>query len=348
MGYSEPIDKTVSLKELSKHLYTLKNQPKFIPYVTSYYEKKWGFCISYNEFKKLKNQKYRVFIDSEHFNGKMHYAEIVNPGKSKKEIFFSTNICHPSMANNEISGICLLMGIAQYIQSNFKKTNYTYRFLFIPETIGSINYISDNFKNMKKKIFAGYTISCVGDERAFSLIHSPYQNNFSEKFLHTILKKKNYKQYSFLDRGSDERQYCSSLVDLPICGFCRSKYGEYPEYHTSGDDFNVVTQKGLKGSLEVFIDLINGLENSFIKPRAKYKCEPFMGKRNLYNNTSTKITMSRKDKKMKNFRINLDFLAYANGKNDLFDIANYLNISVGEVLLTFETLKINKLLTFKK
>jgi aminopeptidase-like protein len=349
VGYSEPINKQLSFKELSKHLYTLKNQPKLIPYVTSYYEKKWGFCISYNEFKKLKEQDYKVFIDSKHFNGKMHYAELLIKGKSYKEIFFSTNICHPSMANNEISGICLLTAIAKYVKSNFKKPNYSYRFLFIPETIGSINYLSDNYKKMKKKIFAGYTVSCVGDDRAYSLIHSPYENNFSEKILHTVLKKKkNYKQYSFLERGSDERQYCSSLINLPICGFCRSKYGEYPEYHTSGDNFNVLTKNGLKGSLEVFYNIVNGLENSFNKPLSKYECEPFMGKRELYNNTSSKITTSKGDKKMKNFRINLDFLAYANGKNDLFDIANFLNISLDETLLTFKTLKHNKLLASEK
>ena len=114
VGYSESVNKTLSLKDLKKNLYTLKNQPNLIPYVTSYYEKKWGFCISYNELKKLKNQKYRAFIDSKHFNGKMHYGEYLIKGRSQKEIFFSTNICHPSMANNELSGICVLTALAEY------------------------------------------------------------------------------------------------------------------------------------------------------------------------------------------------------------------------------------------
>ena len=344
VGYSESVNKTLSLKDLKKNLYTLKNQPNLIPYVTSYYEKKWGFCISYNELKKLKNQKYRAFIDSKHFNGKMHYGEYLIKGRSQKEIFFSTNICHPSMANNELSGICVLTALAEYLKTYKKNLNYTYRFVFIPETIGSINYLSDNYKTMKKNIIAGYTVSCVGDERAYSLVHSPYKNNFSEKILHSVLKKKkNYKTYSFLERGSDERQYCSSLINLPICGFCRSKYTEYPEYHTSGDNFNVLSKKGLKGSLKVFFEIIEGLENSFKKPIAKFECEPQMGKRNLYDNTSIKTSILKGDTKT-----NLDFLVYANGKNDLFDIANYLDVTVEEILLSFDILKKNKLINFKK
>ena len=158
----------------------------------------------------------------------MHYADIKINGKSKKEIFFSTNICHPSMANNELSGICLLTALAKYL-SSFSSLNYTYRFVFIPETVGSINYLSKNFKTLKRNVIAGYTISCVGDERNYSLIHSPYGNNFSEKMLDMILKPKIIKGFLF-KKGSDERQYCSNLINLPICGFSRTKYEEYPEY----------------------------------------------------------------------------------------------------------------------
>ena len=176
------------------------------------------------------------------------------------------------------------------------------------------------------------------------MVHSPYKNNFIEKILHSVLKKKkNYKTYSFLERGSDERQYCSSLINLPICGFCRSKYTEYPEYHTSGDNFTVLSKKGLKGSLKVFFEIIEGLENSFKKPIAKFECEPQMGKRNLYDNTSIKTSILKGDTKT-----NLDFLVYANGKNDLFDIANYLDVTVEEILLSFDILKKNKLINFKK
>tara|TARA_A100001011_G_C14301037_1_gene840803 strand:- start:109 stop:1386 length:1278 start_codon:yes stop_codon:yes gene_type:complete len=346
MGYSTSVNKELELNELSKNIYTLKKQPDLIPYVTSYYKKNWGFCMSHNNFKKLKKQKYRAFIDSKHFKGKMHYADIKINGKSKKEIFFSTNICHPSMANNELSGICLLTALAKYL-SGFSSLNYTYRFVFIPETIGSINYLSKNFKNLKKNVIAGYTISCVGDEKNYSLIHSPYENNFSEKMLDMILKtKKNYKRFSFLKRGSDERQYCSNLINLPICGFSRTKYEEYPEYHTSGDNFNVMTKKGLGGSFRVFIDLIEGLEESFKKPKTVNPCEPFLSKRDLYmGDISKRIDSSNFfRKKVLKIRSYLDFLIYADGVNDLFDIAKLIDLSFADVLEINQVLKTNNLI----
>ena len=176
----------------------MPNQPNAIPYVTSYYSKTWGFCVSHNFKKKLKKGKYKVFIDSKHFKGSLTYGELIIKGKTKKEILISTYICHPSMANNELSGPTVTTYIAKWLKS-LKKLKYTYRILFVPETIGSITYLSKNFKHLKKNVIAGYNISCVGDNRAYSYLPSRNGNTLSDKVLKHILKwtDKNYKSYTW-------------------------------------------------------------------------------------------------------------------------------------------------------
>ena len=206
--------------------------PDAIPYVTSYYNKDWGFCLSENEKEDLPDGKYRAFIDSKFKKGHLEVAEAVLPGKSKKEIFFSSYICHPSMANNELSGPVLLNALLLYIKKNYKRSNYTYRFVLLPETIGSIAYISKKIKLLKKRVISGYVLTCVGDERSYSIVHTPDENTIADFSLNAALNGfKNVHKYTFLDRGSDERQYCSPGVDLPVCSFSKSK--TYPEYHTS-------------------------------------------------------------------------------------------------------------------
>ena len=216
LGYSIPVDKKLSLRELQSHLYSLPNQKKAIPYVTSYYKKRWGFCITELQRKKLKNEKYQIKIDSSFKDGHMTYGEILIKGKSKKEILLSSNVCHPSMANNELSGPCLLIFLSKWI-SEMKDRYYSYRIIFVPETIGSIFYISRHLKDLKRNVHAGYDVlTCVGDNRATSYLPSRHGNTISDKIAQHVLnwKDKNYKTYTWLDRGSDERQYCSPGVDL--------------------------------------------------------------------------------------------------------------------------------------
>ena len=323
LGYSKSINKVVNYKILKKNIYTLKSKPNAIPYLTSYYKERWGFCMKHKDYKKLdKNKNFHAYINSSLKKGKMHYGELKIPGKSKNEIFFSTYICHPSMANNEVSGMVLSSFLAKYILEK-KNLKYSYRFIFIPETIGSVAYIKKNFLEMKKKIIAGFNITCVGDEGKFSLLFSKDENKLSDRFAKKVFKSKklNYKKYSWLERGSDERQYCSPLVDLPITTIMKTKFGEYKEYHTSLDKIGtVVTQKGLKESLRIYKILIDEIEKTTI-PKSKIICEPFLTKYNLIDTLGAKRKI---DKKTRNL---LNFVSYCDGKTTLDEISDRCKIS---------------------
>ena len=330
VGYSIPIKKNITKKELFKNLHFLKNQPKAIPYITSYYKRRWGFCISYNEYKILDkryslNDKFKVVINSNlNKKGNLNYGELILKGKSKKEILISTYICHPSMANNELSGPIVSMGLINYFKN--KKLNKTLRFVFIPETIGSISYLSKNLKYLKENVIGGYNLSCIGDERQHSCMFSKYQNSPSDEAVieaYKLLKIKNYKVYPFLKRGSDERQYNSPGIDLKISSIFRTKYGEYPEYHTSLDNFNLVTLKGCVGGFNVARKSIEILLER-IYPKCKIMCEPQMGKRGLYPTLSTK-------NENKLTRSYMDFLQYADGTNSLEKISNLIKLELNSV-----------------
>ena len=319
VGYSIPINKIINKLELKNKIYTDKKRPNAIPYVTSYYKKNWGFCMSEKQKKKLPNGKYKVFIDSKFSKGYLELSHALIKGRSKKEIMFSSYICHPSMANNELSGPVVLNGIMNFIKKNYKKNYYSYRFVLLPETIGSIAYLSKFYKQLKKNVICGYNLSCVGDERAYSYLSSKEGNNLADLSLQSaLINLKNVKYYSFLKRGSDERQYCSPGIDLPICTFSKSKFGEYPEYHTSDDNLNIVSEKGLKESLEVFKNIIIAFEQG-IMPKSRILCEPQLGKRNLYSN------LSKKNNYDSDLKTRLDLIAYSDGKKNIFEISKIIN-----------------------
>lgn len=323
VGYSEPVNKIVTLKELKKHIYTDKINKNAIPYITSYYKKTWGFCLSEEELKKLKSERYKVVIRSSFKKGVMNYGESVFKGKSKKEILFTSYICHPSMVNNELSGPVIISALIDYVQK-IKNRNFSYRFVLSPETIGSIAYIHKNLNKLKKDMLAGFVINCAGDDRNYSYVQTPQKNTFADEIMKASFNGLKLKTiYEFKDRSSDERQYCSPGVELPVCSFSRSKAGSktFPEYHTSLDDFSVVNEKGLEGSFEIFKDIIDILETSPF-PKSKTKCEPFLTKRNLYPSLSRKSNI---DSELKNL---LDFLAYCNGKRSVFEISNILNLEL--------------------
>lgn len=324
VGYSIPVDMTMSLAELDSHLYSLPDQPDAIPYMTSYYKERWGFCIAHNEREKLTDQQYHVHIDSTLADGSLTYAELLIPGDSDKEIFLSTYVCHPSMANNELSGPVVATRVCRWLAE--QPRHYSYRIVFIPETIGSITYLSRNIDHLKAYVVAGFNLSCIGDEGALSFVESRYGNTLADRTAAHVMDNsdKHGKRYTFLERGSDERQYCSPLVDLPLVGLSRSKYSCYPEYHTSLDNLDFVTPAGLQGGYEYVRNCIELLENDMIY-QAVQPCEPQLGKRGLYPTLSTKETGAIVATMM-------DLLAYADGSNSLLDICERINKPWHEVL----------------
>lgn len=330
VGYSMPVDKKVNLAELKKILYTQPDQPDAIPYVTSYYKERFGFCMSQEQVDTLTEDTYHVFIDSELFNGSLTYGELLIPatrGGGTEEILLSTYICHPSMANNELSGPAVSVYLAKWLMS-LPHRRYNYRLLYIPETIGSITYMSqdNHLEEMKKNTIAGWNISCVGDDRTYSYVATRYGNTLADRVTKNVLQfvYPNYKKYSFLNRGSDERQYNAPGIDLPICGISRSKYGEYPEYHTSKDNMDIISPSGLSGTYEVLKQCIQILEAD---KKYKIQClgEPQLGKRGLYPTISQKGNYDE-------VTVMMNFIAYADGNNDLIDISNLIHVPVKNIL----------------
>ena len=243
------------------------------------------------------------------------------------------------MANNELSGPIVSMGLINYFKN--KKLNKTLRFVFIPETIGSISYLSKNLKYLKENVIGGYNLSCIGDERQHSCMFSKYQNSPSDEAVieaYKFLRIKNYKVYPFLKRGSDERQYNSPGIDLKISSIFRTKYGEYPEYHTSLDNFNLVTLKGCIGGFNVARKSIEILLER-IYPKCKIMCEPLMSKRSLYPTLS-----SKNERKLT--RSYMDFLQYADGTNSLEKISRLIKLDLKSIRKIYRILIKNNLLIY--
>lgn len=340
VGYSTPVDEWVDLQELKKYIYTEPSQPDVIPYITSYYKERFGFCMTEIQKESLQPGKYHMYIDSALFDGVLNYAEVVLPGERTQEIFFSTYFCHPSMANNECSGPALAAELIRYV-AQMPRRKYTYRFIFIPETIGSISYMSvnDHLAHMQKNMIAGFNMSCVGDDRDYSIVESKYADTLADRVLKNVLQYHagEYSVYSFLKRGSDERQYNSVGVDLPVVCYCRSKFGEYPEYHTSADDMNLVSPEGFQGSYDVMTQVIQALEfNQHYK--VTVFCEPQLGKRGLYP------TLSRKGNHNE-INAMMDFIAYADGKHDLIEISDRIGASVLQLVPLVQRLEEAELLS---
>ena len=350
VGYSIPQNIYLNKNSLIKKIHSLPNQRNAIPYVTSYYNKDWGFCTSDIEKQNIvknyhNNDLFKVVIKSElNKKGNLNYGELIIKGKSSQEILISTYICHPSMANNELSGPIVAMSLIDHFQK--KKNNKTLRFIFIPETIGSITYLSKNLNSLKENVIGGYNLTCIGDDREHSCMFSKYGNSLSDKALIEAYKKLRikYKKYSFLDRGSDERQYCSPGIDLPISSIFRTKYGKYPEYHTSLDDFNLVTLNGIKGGFKVSKTAIEILLKKNL-PKNLILCEPQMGKRGLYPSLVTTRSMLSSNHSKSIIEHYMNFLQYADGRNTLEEISKILKINLNLTKKIYRTLKKHHLLS---
>lgn len=339
VGYSMPVDATLTFAELNQHLHSLPEQPTAIPYVTSYYKERWGFCIAENDRKKLKDGLYKVHIDAEFFDGHLTYGELLIKGNSGQEVFLSTYVCHPSMANNELSGPVVTTFLAQWLLG-LASRNYSYRIVFIPETIGSITYLSQNLEAMKKNIAAGFNISCVGDNRDYSYLPSRRGDTLSDQMAQHVLNHvaPSFVSYSWRDRGSDERQYCAPHIDLPIASMMRTKYGTYPEYHTSLDDLErVVTPEGLAGGFNALKLAIEGIERNCY-PNVTVLGEPQLGKRGLYPTLSTKNNGAE-------VQLMMDLITWSDGTKSLLEIAELCEAPIWSLYPIVDRLVEHKLLT---
>jgi aminopeptidase-like protein len=338
VAYSTPVDEWLTLDELQPRLHSLPDQPDAIPYITSYYVKRWGFCLSHGARERLEPGRYHVVIDSTLASGSLTYGELILPGSEEAEILLSTYICHPSMANNELSGPVVTAALASWIADNSDR-RFTYRILFLPETIGSIVYLSRHLEAMKRNTVAGFVATCIGDDRAYSLLLSRTGDTLADRAAKLVMRRHapNYVEYSYLDRGSDERQYCWPGVDLPVVSIMRAGYNGYPEYHTSLDDLTLISPAGLAGGFTAIRECIELLESNRVY-KVTMLCEPHLGKRGFYPTLGSRDVVT-------SVRSVSNVLAYADGTRDLVDIATHIGISAEEAIDIADRLREAGLLT---
>ena len=257
LNYSAPVSEFMTLEELRPHLYTRPDLTDAIPYLTSYYEERWGFCLSQNHLDALPDSRYEVVIDSSLTDGHLTFADSILTGSSNREILFSTYVCHPSMANNELSGRVLLAFLYD-ILSRWER-RHTYRFVYAPETIGALVYLSQEGEHLRGHLDAGYVATCVGDAGPFTYKRSWRGDTKADKVAEHCLKHLDGGQpvdvVDFFPLGSDERQYCSPGFDLPVGSLMRTMYGSFPQYHTSLDNLDFVSAEGMAGTLKAYLRL---------------------------------------------------------------------------------------------
>lgn len=338
VSYSVPVDKELDLDALQDHLHSDPELPEAIPYVTSYYNKTWGFCLTQTQRNALVPGTYRAVIRSTLEPGSLTYAEWLLPGESDAEVFVSTYVCHPSLANNELSGPVVAVALAQWLQSVPNRT-YTYRFVFIPETIGAITYIDRNLESLKRNVVAGFNLTCIGDEGDYSYLASRNGNTPLDRIAQRVVSKTSQPViYSFIDRGSDERQYCAPGVDLPLISLMRTKYGAFREYHTSLDNLEFVTPAGLQGGFELVRDCIAELESSQYLS-TPIKGEPQLAKRGLYHTMHARTVADE-------VLLRTHILAYSDGEHSVADIASLAGRPASEISLLAEELSQHGLVSF--
>jgi len=341
LNYSEPVSATMTLEELRPHLYTNPEHPAAIPYTTSYYEGRWGFCLSQDHLDRLQDGKYEVCIDSSIEDGSLTFADTVIPGASEREILLSTYFCHPSMANDNLSGPVLLAFLHQFLAQC--RLNYTYRFAYLPETIGALVYLSQHGEHLTHRLHAGYVATCVGDPGQFTYKRSRQGDTLADKVAEHCLSHLEEggtaEIVDFFPLGSDERQYCSPGFDLPVGSLMRSMYGTYPEYHTSLDNLDYVSGNAIASTLRAYLRMVQVHEINHKYINLSPYGEPQLSKRDLFptigattvGGTGDLLTHDRVTRTMY-------LLSYSDGNNDVVDIANKAGIPAWQFIPEIEAL----------
>ena len=322
LNYSTPIKAKMSLADLKSHLFSIPEKPDLVPYRTSYYSENWGFCISHNQLLSLKEGLYDVVIDTDLSPGYLTYGEILLEGDSEEEVLISTHICHPSLCNDNLSGIAVCMNLAKDLASRHRY--YSYRFLFIPGTIGAITWLARN-ENKLNRIKYGLVTSLLGIDSIFTYKRSRQVTARIDRIVEYALSTWPVQSeiINFIPYGYDERQFCSPGFNLPVGNLTRVPFGEYPEYHTSADNFDLISEKGLNDSLAFFQQIIGFIEADRSYVNQYPRGEPQLGKRGLYDNVG-----GRNDSK----KLQLAFLwvlNYSDGEHTLTDICMLSGMDLG-------------------
>jgi aminopeptidase-like protein len=319
LQYSVPVRLKMPLQELKHHLYSLSDHPDWIPYRTSYYKENWGFCLSQKQLDSLEEGEYEVVIDSSLEDGHLTYGEYRIQGESEEEVLFSCHCCHPSLCNDNLSGIALTSRLAKMLRG--LSLRYSYRFLFIPGAIGSITWLSMN-EGVASRIKHGLVVTGVGDSGTFHYKKSRRGNAEIDRVAQYVLKQseKSYQVRDFSPYGYDERQYCSPGFNLPIGSLTRTPHGAYPQYHTSADNLEFVSADALAESLSIYLEVVRILENNKYYLNLNPKCEVRLGKRGLYRTVGGQIDQPL------NELATLWVLNLSDGQYSLLDIAERANL----------------------
>ena len=323
VSYSVPVNEVLPLAELQPHLHSDPEITHAIPYVTSYYSRNWGFCLTEVQRQSLEGGDYHAVIDSDLSPGSLTYADLVIPGDSTNEILISSYVCHPSLGNNELSGPLVATAIARWLMS-LPSRRFTYRFVFAPETIGAITYIHQNLEHLRASVIAGINLTCIGDDGDWSYLASRLADQPLDRIARRVIQTfPRPVEYSYLDRGSDERQYGMPGVGVPMISLMRTKYGSYPEYHTHLDDLTVITPTGLQGGF----DLVQRCLDDFQKTEyylATQLGEPQLGKRGLYHSMHARTVTDQ-------VLLRTHVLAYADGMHSVQDMAEKCDVPIDVV-----------------
>lgn len=337
VNYSVPVNRQMPLAELKEHLFTLPAYPEWIPYRTSYYKESWGFCLSARARAALKEEEHEVFIDSSLENGHLSYGECFLPGETRDEVLISTHACHPSLCNDNLSGIALAVSLARSLA--LARHRYSYRFLFIPGTIGAITWLAQN-EDKLPFIKHGLVLTGVGDAGNLHYKKSRHDNAEIDRAVAHVLQHsgKPHQVLEFSPYGYDERQYCSPGINLPVGRLSRTPHGTFPEYHTSADNLEFVHPEKLGDAFAVCFEVFSILENNVAFVNLNPKCEPQLGRRGLYRMIGGPADSGISEMAM------LWVLNQSDGKNSLLDIAERSGMPFATIRKAAEALEQHQLL----